>query len=89
MQIIQVQAGDFLEKRGKDERAKEAYRRGHAYRRAIELARRVFPSEVVSLEEEWGSWLVSQNQARRNLLSYINYPLSTVTFINRDSASQL
>ncbi|BBM98035.1 intraflagellar transport protein 172 [Marchantia polymorpha subsp. ruderalis] len=55
-------AGDFLEKRGKDERAKEAYRRGHAYRRAIELARRAFPSEVVSLEEEWGSWLVSQNQ---------------------------
>ncbi|KAL2652215.1 hypothetical protein R1flu_020343 [Riccia fluitans] len=54
--------GDFLEKRGKDDRAKEAYRRGHAYRRAIELARRVLPSEVVWLEEEWGSWLVTQNQ---------------------------
>ncbi|KAG0608561.1 hypothetical protein M758_8G115000 [Ceratodon purpureus] len=56
------QAGDFLERLGKYERAKEAYRRGHAYRRAIDLTRRVFPGEVPALEEEWGDWLVSQNQ---------------------------
>lgn len=47
---------------GKYERAKEAYKRGHAYRRAIDLTRRVFPGEVAALEEEWGDWLVSQHQ---------------------------
>nr|XP_024359094.1 intraflagellar transport protein 172-like isoform X9 [Physcomitrium patens] len=55
-------AGDFLEMLGKYERAKEAYKRGRAYRRAIDLTRRVFPGEVAALEEEWGGWLVSQNQ---------------------------
>jgi intraflagellar transport protein 172 len=59
-----VQAGDFLERLGKYERAKEAYLKGHAYRRAVDLTRRVFPSEVVAMEEEWGDWLVSQNQAK-------------------------
>lgn len=40
----------------------EAYQHGHAYNRGIELARRHFPSEVVVLEEEWGDWLIIQNQ---------------------------
>lgn len=61
------QAGDFLERLGKYERAKEAYKKGHAYRRAIDLTRRVFPGEVPALEEEWGDWLVSQNQVLMEL----------------------
>eukprot|EP00960_Hanusia_phi_P066627 766439-Hanusia_phi.AAC.4 len=44
------------------ERALEAYRKGNAYRKAVELARRNFPREVVQLELEWGNWLVSQKQ---------------------------
>ncbi|CAK9199445.1 unnamed protein product [Sphagnum troendelagicum] len=55
-------AGVFLERLGKYDKAKEAYQHGHAYNRGIELARRHFPSEVVVLEEEWGDWLIIQNQ---------------------------
>ncbi|KAH9546077.1 hypothetical protein CY35_12G077400 [Sphagnum magellanicum] len=55
-------AGVFLERLGKYDKAKEAYQHGHAYNRGIELARRHFPNEVVVLEEEWGDWLISQNQ---------------------------
>ena len=29
---------------------------------AVELARHIYPSEVVKLEEEWGEHLVSQKQ---------------------------
>ena len=36
--------------------------RGHVYQKALELARRHFPAEVVTLEEEWGEWLMSQHQ---------------------------
>jgi intraflagellar transport protein 172 len=34
----------------------------HSYRRAVELARRSFPSMVVRLEEQWGDHLTSQKQ---------------------------
>lgn len=44
-------AGDFFERLGLFERALDAYRRGHAYTRAVELARSQFRSEVVVLEE--------------------------------------
>ena len=36
--------------------------RGHVYRKALDLARRHFPAQVVPLEEEWGDWLMSQHQ---------------------------
>eukprot|EP01006_Ploeotia_vitrea_P029926 TRINITY_DN62385_c0_g1_i1.p1 TRINITY_DN62385_c0_g1~~TRINITY_DN62385_c0_g1_i1.p1 ORF type:complete len:993 (-),score=166.06 TRINITY_DN62385_c0_g1_i1:1161-4139(-) len=53
-------AGDFFEKLEYNERAIDAYKKGHAYRRAVELSRRAFPGYVVALEEDWGEWLVSQ-----------------------------
>lgn len=31
-----------------------------ARRKAIDLARREFPSSVVDIEEEWGDWLMTQ-----------------------------
>lgn len=55
-------AGDFFEKLEMPQKALEAFRKGNAYRRAVELARRQAPAEVVSLEEEWGDWLTSQHQ---------------------------
>lgn len=36
--------------------------RGHVYHKALVLARRNFPAQVVPLEEEWGDWLMSQHQ---------------------------
>lgn len=56
------QAGELFEKTNNFQRALECYRKGRGYRKAVELARSSFPSEVVSLEEEWGNYLVSQKQ---------------------------
>ncbi|KAK2158150.1 hypothetical protein NP493_1800g00020 [Ridgeia piscesae] len=42
--------------------ALQCFRRGEAYRRAVELARYAFPQEVVRLEEQWGDFLVGQKQ---------------------------
>lgn len=35
---------------------------GHAYRKAVDLAKKSFQNHVVNLEEEWGDYLVSQRQ---------------------------
>lgn len=51
---LHEKAGNFFEKLQLAERALEAYRRGNAYRRAVDLARRIFPREVVALENDWG-----------------------------------
>lgn len=53
-------AGEFLERLNILDRALDCYVRGHAFRKAVDLARRSFPSHVVNLEEEWGDWLQSQ-----------------------------
>ncbi|XP_041357336.1 intraflagellar transport protein 172 homolog isoform X2 [Gigantopelta aegis] len=55
-------AGDMYEKIKDYDRAMECFKKGKAYRRAVELARYAFPTEVVKLEEEWGDYLVSQKQ---------------------------
>lgn len=47
------------------------YRKGHAYNRAIELARNTSPDEVVLLEEEWGDWLASKRQMDASISHYI------------------
>lgn len=55
-------AGDFYEKMQDLKRSLEQYRMGHCYRKAVDLAKRAQPNLVVTLEEEWGDWLVSQKQ---------------------------
>mmetsp|Transcript_26109 Transcript_26109/g.57041 ORF Transcript_26109/g.57041 Transcript_26109/m.57041 type:complete len:1764 (+) Transcript_26109:195-5486(+) len=55
-------AGELYEYLGRSQDALMAYRRGHAYRKAIDLARREFPSTVIEVEEEWGDWLMTQKQ---------------------------
>eukprot|EP00899_Mesostigma_viride_P028336 jgi/Mesvir1/8688/Mv02626-RA.1 len=64
-------AGDFFEKLGRPERAKESFRKGKAFRRAVELARRHFPHDVVVLEGEWGDWLAQQKQLDAAINHYI------------------
>eukprot|EP01013_Petalomonas_cantuscygni_P006238 TRINITY_DN1715_c0_g1_i1.p1 TRINITY_DN1715_c0_g1~~TRINITY_DN1715_c0_g1_i1.p1 ORF type:complete len:1783 (-),score=555.37 TRINITY_DN1715_c0_g1_i1:358-5706(-) len=53
-------AGQFFEKLQYYDRAVEMYKRGHAFRPAVELSRKQFPDWVCRLEEQWGDWLVSQ-----------------------------
>lgn len=64
-------AGDFFEKLKLNDRAIEAYTKGNVYRRAVDLARRVFPDKVISLEEGWGDYLVSQKQVDQAINHYI------------------
>lgn len=64
-------AGDLFVQANKLQQAMEAYRAGSAFRRAIELARAVFPTEVVSLEEQWGDYLTEQKQSNNAISHYI------------------
>ena len=64
-------AGDFFEKLQMNERAIDAYKKGHSFRRAVELSRKAFPGYVVSLEEAWGDYLVSQKQVDPAINHYI------------------
>lgn len=57
-------AGALYEKLGDAHRAMEAYRKGQAYARAVELSRRQFQGrDVVELEELWGDYLVSRKNS--------------------------
>ncbi|XP_076872854.1 intraflagellar transport protein 172 homolog [Brachyhypopomus gauderio] len=64
-------AGDLFERIRNNQRALECYRRGNAFRKAVELARLAFPSEVVKLEEAWGDYLVQQKQMDAAINHYI------------------
>ena len=64
-------AGEFFEKLNMNERALAAYTKGHCFRRAVDISRRVFPAQVVRLEEEWGDWMVSQKQLDGAINHYI------------------
>ncbi|KAI9096123.1 hypothetical protein DFS34DRAFT_154359 [Phlyctochytrium arcticum] len=70
-QGLYEKAGNLYEKLGNTERALDAYRRGKAFRPAVELARVVFPQEVVKLEEQWGDHLVTQKQMDGAINHYI------------------
>lgn len=55
-------AGDFYERLNDLPRALDCYIRGHAFRKAVDLARRSFPARVVELQELWGDHLVGLKQ---------------------------
>uniref|UniRef100_A0A7S1KTE2 IF140/IFT172/WDR19 TPR domain-containing protein n=1 Tax=Percolomonas cosmopolitus TaxID=63605 RepID=A0A7S1KTE2_9EUKA len=68
---LHQKAGEFYEARQMYDEAIDAYKKGHAYRHAVELARKHFSTEVVPLEQEWADWLVSQKQLEGAVHHYI------------------
>ncbi|XP_076806393.1 intraflagellar transport protein 172 homolog [Clavelina lepadiformis] len=68
---LNEQAGELFEKTGNFQNALECYKRDRAYRRAVELARSSFPSEVVRLEFEWAEHLSAQKQHDAAINHYI------------------
>eukprot|EP00002_Diphylleia_rotans_P027200 TRINITY_DN5444_c0_g1_i2.p1 TRINITY_DN5444_c0_g1~~TRINITY_DN5444_c0_g1_i2.p1 ORF type:complete len:1218 (+),score=289.45 TRINITY_DN5444_c0_g1_i2:1863-5516(+) len=65
-------AGDLYENvLNNPDKAMEMFKKGHVYRRAVELARVSYKSEVVRLEEEWADWLVEQKQLDSAINHYI------------------
>merc|ERR1719181_348821 len=81
-------AGELYERMGQVAPAMDAYRKGHAYRQAIELAKHQQPALVVRLEEEWGDWLVSQHQVDAAINHYIEAGCSTKAIDAAMSARQ-
>lgn len=68
---LHEQAGELFEKTSNTSRALDCYRKGKSYRKAVEMARVSFPSDVVRLEEEWGDYLSSQKQLDAAINHYI------------------
>ena len=64
-------AGDLFERMEMYEEALEYYRKGHAYRKSVDLARKKFPGKEKTLEEEWGNWLVKQKQIEHSINHFI------------------
>lgn len=64
-------AGDLFEKLKNNQRALDCYCKGNIFKKAVELARVAFPSEVVKLEEAWGDYLVQQRQMDAAINHYI------------------
>ncbi|XP_064196298.1 intraflagellar transport protein 172 homolog [Anguilla rostrata] len=64
-------AGDLFEKIRNHQRALDCFRKGNAFRKAVELARVAFPGDVVKLEEAWGDYLVQQKQMDAAINHYI------------------
>lgn len=68
---LDAKAGELFELARMNTRALEAYRQGHAWRKAVELCRVAFPAEVVKQEEAWADYLVSQKQMDAAINHYI------------------
>jgi len=56
------EAGDLCDSIGQTARALECYRSGACFEKAIQLAKKHFQGQVVTLEEEWGDYLVSSRK---------------------------
>ncbi|XP_053107178.1 intraflagellar transport protein 172 homolog isoform X2 [Hemicordylus capensis] len=69
--VAEAKAGELFEKIRNPQRALECYRKGSSFLKAVELARSVFPAEVVRLEEGWGDHLVQQKQLDAAINHYI------------------
>uniref|UniRef100_A0A4W5P485 Uncharacterized protein n=1 Tax=Hucho hucho TaxID=62062 RepID=A0A4W5P485_9TELE len=63
--------GDLFEKIRNLQRALDCYHKGHAFRKAVELAHVAFQNDVVNLEEAWGDYLVQQRQMDAAINHYI------------------
>ena len=53
------------------DKALDAYKKGGAFRKAVDLCRVSFPAQVVPLEEAWGDHLVAQKQLDGAINHYI------------------
>jgi intraflagellar transport protein 172 len=64
-------AGQVYERLGESAKALEAYRKGHSFYRALELARIAGPENVTAIEKEWADFLVTQGQNDAATMHYV------------------
>lgn len=65
------QAGELYEKLNDSNKALECYKKGKAFAKAIDLARRIAPGEITNLEEQWGDSLTESKQLDAAINHYI------------------
>lgn len=53
------------------QKALDCYCKGFAFKKAVDLSKRADPRIVVSLEEKWGDYLVTQKQTENAINHYI------------------
>ncbi|GAB1607105.1 transport 172 homolog [Argonauta hians] len=82
------QAGNMYERTGDVTKALHSYRKGQSFQQAVELARRSFPSDVVSLEEQWGDYLVSQKHMDAAINHFIEAGCTTKAIDSAISSNQ-
>lgn len=63
-------AGQIYEKLGNTKAALEAYRKGHAFFNALELAKSADPEQVVPIQQEWANYLVQTGQNEAAIVHY-------------------
>jgi len=64
-------AGAMMERLGQGDRAMELYKQGHCYRRAVQLAKKSYPGQVVQLEGQWGDWLCDNKNEDQAVAHYV------------------
>ena len=64
-------SGELFQKMSLFDKALDAFKKGNAFRAAVDLARIHYPQEVVKLEEQWGDYLVSIKQLDSSINHFI------------------
>ncbi|XP_017777562.1 PREDICTED: intraflagellar transport protein 172 homolog [Nicrophorus vespilloides] len=64
-------AAEIYVKYDKPDIAMECYRKGKVWNKAVDLARVISPDQVITLEEEWGDYLVESKQTDAAISHYI------------------
>ncbi|CAF0950446.1 unnamed protein product [Didymodactylos carnosus] len=64
-------AGDLYEHVHEDSKALECYKAGKCFRKAVKLARKTSPGDVVKLEALWGDYLYEQMQFMEAITHFI------------------
>mmetsp|Transcript_3021 Transcript_3021/g.11522 ORF Transcript_3021/g.11522 Transcript_3021/m.11522 type:complete len:1330 (-) Transcript_3021:1351-5340(-) len=70
-------AGELYERMDQLQRAMDYYIKGTAFCKAVELARKTFPSKVVELQEMWGNHLIENNQVEMAINHFIEASASS------------
>uniref|UniRef100_A0A0K0F112 Intraflagellar transport protein osm-1 (inferred by orthology to a C. elegans protein) n=1 Tax=Strongyloides venezuelensis TaxID=75913 RepID=A0A0K0F112_STRVS len=63
--------GEIYERLEMFDKSMEGYKKGNCYSKAISLARKHYPEEVVDLEEKWGDWLVRNGLYEESVSHYL------------------
>lgn len=68
---IYEKAGELLEVIGHAQRSLNSYRQACCYSKAVEVAKKHYPTQVEKLEEEWGTYLFNQKSFENAIIHFL------------------